>query len=180
MRTMVGRRTRRIVVAALGVVLVFGVFPAGASSAAPGAGDVGTAELDCNQTAHEYENSGYVYFYSREKCDGGNGAKDNSGGDSDHGDDAGQVKNWDNEIDSIVNTTDSHIEFYNYPDYNETAEGKANGDRFCVGPGEWVNALQYYGDASGNKDWWRNSISSHRKVSASTCSRWFGWGTNRE
>lgn len=177
MTTRIGRRTRRVAVAALGAALAFAVYPA-ASSAAPAG--VGAAGLDCNETAHEYQGSGYVYFYSGEKCEGGNGAKDNSGGDSDHGDDAGQVKGWDNQADSIVNTTDSHVEFYNYPDYNRTPEGQAKGDRFCLGPGEWINALQYYGDAGGDKDWWRDSISSHREVSASECTRWFGWGTDRE
>jgi hypothetical protein len=138
------------------------------------------AELDCGETEQKYHNSGYVYFYASEKCDGANGAKDNSGGDSDHGDNEGQIKNWDNNADSIVNTTNSHIEFYNYPGYNETPAGKEKGDRFCLGPGEWINSLQYYGDADGTNDWWRNSISSHRKVSADRCTRWFGWGTDRK
>ncbi|WP_460406183.1 phospholipase D-like domain-containing protein [Actinophytocola sediminis] len=138
-----------------------------------------SGELDCNETEQEYHGKGYVYFYGREKCAGAHGASDNSGGDRDHGDDQEQIQNWDNNTDSIVNTTNSHIEFYNYPQYNETPAGQEKGDRFCLGPGEWINALQYYGDADGTKDWWRNSISSHRKVSAERCTRWFGWGTNR-
>lgn len=157
----------------------------GASAAQNGKGVASAAvavadgELDCNDTEQKYHDSGYVYLYSREKCADGNGAKDNSGGDSDHADNEGQIKNWGNNADSIVNTTNSHIEFYNYPHYNETPAGKEKGDRFCLGPGEWINSLQYYGDADGAKDWWRNSISSHRKVSADRCTRWFGWGSER-
>jgi hypothetical protein len=190
MRTRIGPQLRRVAAAAVGAALavtVAGGFNPLEGSAEPN-GDGATAgkvaakadDLDCSETAHEYPDKGYVYFYSREDCKGAHGAKDNSGGDRDHGDREEQIKKWDNNADSIVNTTSSHIEFYNYPHYNETPAGKKNGDRFCLGPGEWINALQYYGDADGTKDWWRNSISSHRKVSPERCTRWFGWGTDRK
>src|ERR1700741_4196234 len=182
-RIKVGRPTGRVVPAALGaalVVTVAGGYGSLADSAEPnGDGAVTVAQdrgLDCSETETEYHNNGYVYFYSREDCKGANGARDNSEAAKDHGDKEGQVQEWDNNVDSIVNTTTWHVEFYNHPHYNDTPAGKANGDRFCLGPGEWINALQYYGDASGTKDWWRNSISSHRRVSREACTRWFGWG----
>jgi len=183
MRIKVGRSTRRVVAATLGAALVVtvagGYDSLEGSAAQNGNGAVTVAqerELDCSETETKYHNSGYVYLYSREDCKDGNGASDNSEEDKDHGDNEGQVQEWDNNVDSIVNTTSWHIEFYNYPNYNDTPAGEAKGDRFCLGPGEWINALQYYGDASGTKDWWRNSISSHRRVSPEDCTRWFGWG----
>jgi hypothetical protein len=183
LRIKIGRSSRRVVAAALGAALVVtvagGHHSPGGSAAQNDNGVVTVAnerELDCSQTESEYHGKGYIYLYSREDCKGAHGERDNSEADKDHGDKEGQIQEWDNNADSIVNTTSWHIEFYNYPHYNETPEGKANGDRFCLGPGEWINALQYYGDASGTKDWWRNSISSHRRVSAADCTRWFGWG----
>jgi len=177
-RIKIGRRARRVVAAALGAALVVTVAGSleGSTARHDAVAVAQERELDCSQTETEYHDNGYVYFYSREDCKGANGARDNSEADKDHGDKEGQVQEWDNNVDSIVNTTSWHIEFYNYPHYNDTPEGKEKGDRFCLGPGEWINALQYYGDASGTKDWWRNSISSHRKVSPGDCNRWFGWG----
>ena len=186
MRTKAGSRTSRVVVAALSAAVVVTV--SGGHDGSTGGDAEGVAVdqaaakagLDCNETEHEYHDSGYIYLYSREDCKGQHGAKDDSDEDRDHGDEEGQIQEWDNHADSIVNTTNSHVEFYNYPHYNETPAGRKNGDRFCLGPGEWINSLQYYGDADGTKDWWRNSISSHRKVSAERCTRWFGWGSNRK
>jgi hypothetical protein len=133
-------------------------------------------ELNCNETEHEYHDKGYVYLYRYEKCKNGNDAKDKDN-DLDYGDGKGDIEEFDNKADSIVNTTNSHVEFYNYPNYNRDAGDK--GDSFCLGPGEWINRLQYYGDADGKHDWWKNSISSHRKVKADSCKRWFGWGSSR-
>ncbi|MGH3490041.1 MAG: phospholipase D-like domain-containing protein [Actinopolymorphaceae bacterium] len=133
-------------------------------------------ELNCNETEETYHEKGYVYLYRYEKCKGGNDAKDKDN-DNGYGDGKGDIEEFDNKADSIVNTTKSHVKFYNYPNYNKDAGDK--GDSFCLGPGEWINRLQYYGDADGSHDWWKNSISSHRKVKSSSCSRWFGWGSNR-
>lgn len=135
------------------------------------------ADFDCNETEEEFHEKGYVYLYRYEHCKGGHDARDKTPADSDYGDGEGYVKDFDNRTDSIINTTTSHVEFYNYPNYNKGAGDK--GDSFCVGPGEWVNRLQFYGDADGKDDWWKNSISSHRKVKESDCDRWFGWGSNR-
>jgi PLD-like domain len=133
-------------------------------------------ELNCNETEETYHEKGYVYLYRYEKCKGGNDAKDKDN-DNGYGDGKGDIEEFDNKADSIVNTTKSHVKFYNYPNYNKDAGDK--GDSFCLGPGEWINRLQYYGDADGSHDWWKNSISSHRKVKSSSCSRWFGWGSSR-
>jgi hypothetical protein len=130
-------------------------------------------ELNCKETEKKYRDKGYVYFYRYERCRGGNDARDRDN-DKDHGDGKGDIEQFDNKADSIVNTTKSHVKFYNYPNYNRDAGTK--GDSFCLGPGEWINRLQFYGDADGKHDWWKNSISSHRKVQAKSCSRWFGWG----
>jgi hypothetical protein len=71
------------------------------------------------------------------------------------------------QVDSIVNTTDRNVAFFNEPGYE--------GDSFCVRPGEYVRRLYLYGDGSGTNDWWSNSISSHKFVAAKDCDRWFGW-----
>ena len=139
--------------------------------------DAGVKDLTCNQTESKYHEKGYVYLYRYENCKGSHDARDKSTGDSDYGDGKGQIKDFDNKADSIVNTTTSHVEFYNYPNYNKDAGEK--GDSFCLGPGEWITRLQYYGDADGTNDWWKNSISSHRKVKEEDCDRWFGWGSDR-
>lgn len=132
--------------------------------------DAPGSELNCHETADEYENSGYLFLYADIYCRGGNDAKDNSDKDEDYGDGAGQIKDFDNRADSIVNTTPSHIKFYNYPKANS---GHPEGDTFCVRPGHWVNRFSKYGD--GHKSW-SNSISSHEKVTDpdKECDRWFG------
>lgn len=173
-----------------GATVTLGLLVAAGCGAADSAGDpaVGAAptveaaqkkgELNCNQTEDEYHEKGYVYLYRYENCKGSNDARDKSPADSDYGDGKGQIKDLDNKTDSIINTTTSHVKFYNYPNYNKGAGDK--GDSFCVGPGEWVTRLQFYGDADGGTDqWWKNSISSHRKVKEEDCGRWFGWGTKR-
>lgn len=123
-------------------------------------------ELDCRETADEYENKGRIYLYTRSSCDGANDAWDDDN-DSDYGDGKGRIKKFDNRADSIVNTTKRNVEFYNLPGYK--------GKSFCVRPGEYVHRLFVYGDGSGTNHWWSNSISSHRFVSAGSCDRWFGW-----
>ncbi|QFU90272.1 phosphatidylserine/phosphatidylglycerophosphate/cardiolipin synthase family protein [Amycolatopsis sp. YIM 10] len=127
-----------------------------------------TGSLNCHKTADKYLNAGYLYLYGADKCAGANDAKDNSGGDRDHGDNEGQVKNYDNQVNSLVNTTAKHVKFFNYPDYNE---GHPEGHSFCVRPGQWVNSLLPYGDNQGS---WENSISSHKLVEANECGRWLG------
>jgi hypothetical protein len=126
--------------------------------------------LNCHETADKYQGAGNLYLYSTNYCAGANDAEDNSGADSDYGDGAGQIKDYDNKANSIVNTTDKTIKFYNYPNYNS---GHAEGDSFCLRPGHWVNRLVLYGDNEGN---WQNSISSHRLVDdpKTMCDRWFG------
>lgn len=126
--------------------------------------------LNCHETADKYQDSGNVYLYGADYCGGANGAKDDSGEDSDYGDGAGQVKDFDNKTVSIVNTTGKTVEFYNYPDYNA---GHPEGDTFCLRPGQWVNRTVLYGDNQGT---WQSSISSHRLVDdpATECDRWFG------
>lgn len=127
------------------------------------------APLNCHETADKYLGAGNLYLYSTNYCDGPNDAKDSSGADSDYGDTAGQIQNYDNKANSIVNTTGKHIKFYNYPNYNA---GHPEGDSFCVRPGHWVNRLVLYGD---NNETWQNSISSHRLVDdPAECDRWFG------
>lgn len=171
-----------IVVAAAGCTSVGTAAPTPASTSGTPAPadfdrDVETKEKDCNQTESDYHEKGYVYLYRYENCKGAHDARDKSDADSDYGDGEGQVKDFDNRTDSIVNTTTSHVKFYNYPNYNKNAGDK--GDSFCVGPGEWVTRLQFYGDGDGDHGWWKNSISSHRKVSEDECGRWFGWGSDR-
>ena len=94
------------------------------------------APLNCHETADKYQGAGNIYLYGTDYCDGANGAKDDSGADSDYGDGAGQVKDFDNKAHSIVNTTAKTAKFYNYPNYNA---GHPEGDSFCVRPGHWVN-----------------------------------------
>jgi hypothetical protein len=126
-----------------------------------------TPPFNCHETADEYADAKTVYLYSSPDCDGGNDASDKDA-DQDHGDGQGEIKDFDNQADSIVNTTDRHVEFYNYPGYNA---GHPEGDSFCLRPGQWINKLSAYGDNDGT---WSNSISSHRLVDASECDRWFG------
>jgi len=128
------------------------------------------APLNCHETADRYLNAGFLYLYSTNYCDGAHGAKDDSGADGDHGDGKGQIKNYDNKANSIVNTTGKTLKFYNYPNYNSD---HPEGDTFCLRPGHWVNRLVLYGDNKGN---WQNSISSHRVVDDpdQLCDRWFG------
>lgn len=127
------------------------------------------APLNCHETADRYLGAGNLYLYSTNYCDGPHDAKDDSGADSDYGDNEGQIKNYDNKANSIVNTTGKHVKFYNYPNYNS---GHPEGDSFCVRPGHWVNRLELYGD---NQETWQNSISSHRLVDdPNDCDRWFG------
>ncbi len=123
--------------------------------------------FNCHETADEYAEAKTLYLYSAPDCAGSNGGKDRDN-DENHGDGAGDIKDFDNQTDSIVNTTDRHIEFYNYPKYND---GHPEGDSFCVRPGQWVNQLSLYGD---NDKSWSDSISSHRLVDAGDCDRWFG------
>jgi hypothetical protein len=130
--------------------------------------DAPGSELNCHETADKYEGAGYVYFYDGTYCKGPNDDRDNSDADRDHGDSAGQVQNFDNETDSLVNTTSHHIEFYNYRAYNS---GHDEGDSFCVRPGQWVNQLSRYGDGHNS---WSSSMSSHRVVDPGDCDRWFG------
>jgi phospholipase D-like protein len=127
------------------------------------------APLNCHETADKYQGSGNLYLYSTNYCAGPNDAKDNSGADRDYGDGEGQIKNYDNKANSIVNTTSKTIKFYNYPNYNA---GHPEGDTFCLRPGHWVNRTALYGDDEGS---WQNSISSHRLVDdPNLCDRWFG------
>ncbi|MBN6039815.1 phospholipase D-like domain-containing protein [Amycolatopsis sp. 195334CR] len=127
-----------------------------------------TGSLNCHQTADKYLGAGALYLYGEDKCAGGHDAKDTSGGDRDHGDGEGQVKNYDNQVNSLVNTTAKHVKFFNYPNYNE---GHPEGRTFCVRPGQWVNSLLPYGDNQGS---WENSISSHKLVEPAECTRWLG------
>ncbi|NYE72503.1 phospholipase D-like domain-containing protein [Microlunatus parietis] len=121
----------------------------------------------CHETADEYRDSGNLYLYRGEVCDGGNDAKD-ADNDQDYGDGKGDIKDFDNETVSIVNTTKRHVKFYNYPRYNA---GHPEGDSFCVRPGQWVNRLSPYSDNDGG---WTGSISSHELVDKRDCDRWFG------
>lgn len=130
--------------------------------------DAPDSELNCHETADKYAGAGYVYLYDGTYCAGSNDDRDNSPADRDHGDNAGQVQGFDNETDSLVNTTSHHIEFYNYRAYNS---GHDEGDSFCVRPGQWVNQLSRYGDGHNS---WSSSMSSHRVVDPSDCDRWFG------
>ncbi len=123
--------------------------------------------LNCHETADEYAETATIYLYSSTNCAGANGAKDKDA-DRHYGDGQGEIKDFDNSADSIVNTTDRHLEFYNYPDYNKN---HPEGDSFCLRPGQWINKLSLYGD---NAATWSNSISSHRPVDAGECDRWFG------
>lgn len=126
-------------------------------------------ELNCHETADKYADQNKVYLYRGTYCDGGNDGNATKS-DSDYGDGAGEVKDVDNAVDSIVNTTGKHIKFYNYPDYNS---GHPEGDTFCLRPGAWVNRISRYGDNSGS---WSNSTSSHQVVEdpEKECDRWFG------
>ena len=126
--------------------------------------------LDCHETADEYQGAGNLYLYKGTYCDGSNDAKSTSEDDSNWGDTTGPIQNFDNEADSIVNTTNEHIEFFNYPNYNE---GQPDGDSFCVRPDQWVSQVSKYGDGNNS---WSNSISSHRVVDdpEQECDRWFG------
>jgi hypothetical protein len=129
-----------------------------------------TGSLDCHETADKYRGAGNIYLYRGTYCSGGHDAKDDSAEDSDHGDGAGQITDFDNRADSIINTTDKHVEFFNYPDYNR---GYPEGDSFCLRPDAWVNQISKYGDGHQS---WSNSISSHRLVDdpERECDRWFG------
>jgi hypothetical protein len=149
-------------IAAIGAVALTG----GANAAEP------KADRGCQATANSFENNGYVYLYGRSYCKGSHDAKDDAN-DSDYRDVKGNVQNFDNEVDSIINKHKTKsVKFYNYPDYNKGHE--AEGDTFCVRPGHYVRRLYIYGDGGGN-NWWSNSISSHEFVDAGDCDRWFGW-----
>lgn len=119
----------------------------------------------CSETADDVlgKPNDTIYLYVRSDCKGSNGAKDPTPEDSDWGDGAGWIKDFDNEADSLINNGKYWVEFYSKPDYK--------GDSFCVRPGRWVNKLYLYGDSAGS---WSNSISSHQRVSEKSCSRRFG------
>ncbi len=137
-----------------------------AVASSEGAAPAPRAGLDCRETAITYEDNDKLYLYGRSYCKGAHDRWDDDN-DSDYGDDKGKIKDFDNKVDSIVNTTDENVAFFNEPNYQ--------GDSFCVRPGEYVRRLYVYGDGSGTNDWWSNSISSHKFVAANDCDRWFGW-----
>lgn len=158
--------------------LIVGIAATGAVLLTAGAGAAGTgaatkAERDdkgCQATATSFENNGKVYLYGGSYCDGAHDEWDDDN-DSDYGDGKGRIKDFDNEVDSIINKHKSKsVKFYNYPKYNED-----DGDSFCVRPGHYVRRLYVYGDGGGTNDWWSNSISSHEFVDEGECDRWFGW-----
>ncbi|MGH3905352.1 MAG: peptidase inhibitor family I36 protein [Pseudonocardiaceae bacterium] len=136
-----------------------------AVASSEGAAPAPRAGLDCRETANTYKDNDKLYLYARSYCEGAHDRWDDD--DSDYGDDKGRIKDFDNKVDSIVNTTDENVAFFNEPNYH--------GDSFCVRPGEYVRRLYVYGDGSGTNDWWSNSISSHKFVAANDCDRWFGW-----
>ena len=126
-----------------------------------------SASATCHAKADTYADK--LYLYRGTYCKGEHDGKADKS-DSDYGDGKGQVKDLDNAVDSIVNTTKKTIKFYNYPEYNK---GHSEGDSFCLRPDAWVNKISLYGDGSGT---WSNSISSHRVVDdpKKDCDRWFG------
>ncbi|GAB3921614.1 hypothetical protein GCM10029976_008910 [Kribbella albertanoniae] len=141
----------------------------GASSTAAEEPDT-KAGKDCRETSESLpiEND-YVYLYSESKCAGAHDAKDDSSRDSDYGDGKGQIKDFDNQAGSLINHSDSTVEFYTRTGYSHA------GDRFCVRPRHYVTKLYMYGDGKQEAGSWSNSISSHRQVSPADCKRFFGW-----
>ncbi|GAB3415213.1 peptidase inhibitor family I36 protein [Flindersiella endophytica] len=122
-------------------------------------------EYSCSETADHVlgKPKDTIYAYVRSDCLNAHAAKDPTPADSDWGDGAGWIKDFDNDADSLINNSKYWVAFYSKPDYK--------GDAFCVGPGRWVNKLYLYGDSEGS---WSNSISSHKRVSGKKCSRRFG------